>query len=225
MQKQHLPVPEQRHAENHYPKIEGKEIRAIPYLTLPSQSQDVKSYEITEGWEYSKKESEIHGFKTHNGVDLAVPYGTLVVAPADGYALSSYHTFWVKDKEGRTRIYEGKTICFVLGYFVQMYIPKVNRFIQLAHLSEIDSGIPFSKPVYNRPTDGWNPVNHTLRINELKDHPAVAFVKKGTHLGKVGFSGLSWGYEDYNPETGKPIVPDPGKFKSWDESHVHLEDF
>lgn len=218
---------EQRHREFHYPKIEGKEVPATPYLTLPFRSRDIPEfgYEITEGWEYSKEESAIHGLKNHRGVDIAVPYGTLVVAPADGYAMSSYHTRWIKDEAGKEKTYEGKSIRFGLGYFIQMYIPGVNRFVQLAHLSELDPAIPFSKPVYNRPTDNWNPVNHTLRIHELKDHPAVVFVGRGTPLGKVGFSGLAWGYKDYNPQTERPVAPDPEKFKSWDEPHVHLEDF
>lgn len=213
-----------RHREFHYPIIEGKEVPADPYLTLPFRESDVKSgYDITEGWIYSQEEQAIHGFIDHNAVDIAGPYGTLVTAPSDGFAMSSYHTFWLKDNSGRTKTYQGKPLRFGLGYFVQMYIPSVNRFIQMAHLSDIDPSIPFSVPVANG--DDWSPTNHTLKVTDIRNHPQIVEVKRGMPLGKIGFSGLAFGYEDYSAGVQRPVKIDPNIQKSWDEPHVHFEEF
>lgn len=214
----------ERYKEYHYPIIEGKKVLPIPYLTLPFRKADVHGrYDITEGWMYSTGESAIHGFTEHDGVDFALPYGTPVVAPADGYAMSSYHTFWILNEDGSKRTYEGKPIRFGLGYFVQMYIPSVNRYIQIAHLSDVDAAIPFSTPSANG--EDWVPSNHTLSVPDLKMSPQYVKVRKGQVIGKVGFSGLGWGYEEYEAGATRPIAIDPTVKKSWDEPHIHFEDF
>lgn len=217
----------ERHAEFHYPTVEGKEVPAKPYLSLPFRKSDLnEGYQITEGWIYSKDEQAIHGLSEHMGVDLAVPYGTPVVSPVDGYVMSSYHTFWV---DNGSRYYKGQAVRLGLGYFVQIYDPSVNRFIQLAHLSEIDDSIPFSPADEQPGVDlNYNPTNHDLLIGQMENHHAYIEVAKGQPLGKVGFSGLAWGlaYEDeyrINAE-GRPIYPNP-PIRSWDEPHVHLEEF
>lgn len=209
---------------HHYPTVEGQIVIPIPYLTLPFRASDVHGdYDVTEGWKYSQAETDIHGFVEHNGVDFALPYGTPVVAPADGYALSSYHTFWILDDNGNKRTYQGKPIRFGLGYFVQMYIPSTNRYIQMAHLSDVDPAIPFSQPVQNG--EDWVPQNHTLSVPDLKNSPMVVQVRKGQVIGKVGFSGLAWGYDEYSSGAARPVAIDPNVQKSWDEPHIHFEDF
>ncbi len=214
----------ERHARHHYPVVEGKEVPAIPYLTLPFLASDVGGqYDITEGWRYSLGENAIHGLVDHNGVDFALPYGTPVVAPADGYAMSSYHTNWHRDDNGTVRTYQGIPLRFGLGNFVQMYIPSVNRFIQMAHLSDIDPAVPFSLPEASE--GDWVPTNHTLKIPDLEASPHVVQVKKGQVLGRVGFSGLAWGYEDYEAGATRPVLIDPRIHSSWDEPHIHFEDF
>lgn len=215
----------------HHPFIEGRIIPAIPYLYLPFKKEDLKKitaahnsnlYDITEGWTYSQQESAIHGFHNHFGVDFAVPYGTPLVAPTNGFAISSYHTFGLKNNDGSIKTYENRSVGFGLGYFIQIYSPEVNRFVQLGHLSEIDKAIPFSLPIQQG--DNWLPTNHDLKINELTHHPKATKVEKGQPLGKVGFSGLRWGYIEYYAGMEKPIVPDPEKFNSWDEPHMHYEE-
>lgn len=211
---------EGRWQEFHHPIVEGKETEAIPYLSLPFQSGTV--YRVTEGWEYSREETTIHGFVNHKGIDLAAPYGTSVVAPADGYAMTSYHTTWIRTgKEIRT--YQGKPIRYGLGNFIQIYIPTINRFVQLGHLSEIDPTIPFSMPVEE--SGDWQPTNHTLPASEIVKNSAYVPVKKGQPLGRVGYSGLGLGYEDYRAGEKRPLIIDPNQYKSWDEPHVHLEEF
>lgn len=215
---------EQARSAGHYPIIEGKEVPADPYLTLPFREADLEGqYDITEGWRYSQEEHAIHGFVNHYAIDIAVPFGTQVVAPADGYAMSTYQTFWIKNDDGTTRTYQGKPLRFGLGNFVQLYVPSVNRFVQLGHLSDVDPAIPFSLPIADG--EDWTPTNHTLKIIELQNHPMVVKVKKGQFLGKVGYSGLAFGYEDYEAGATRPVQIDPKTQKSWDEPHVHLEDF
>src|SRR3989338_8521809 len=103
----------EQYQEHHYPVIEGQQVLPIPYLTLPFREADVGGhYDITEGWIYSDEETAIHGFTAHNGIDFAITYGTPVVAPADGYALSSYHTFWIRNDDGSIRTYQGKPLRF-----------------------------------------------------------------------------------------------------------------
>lgn len=195
----------------------------VPYLTLPFKPG--VNYEVTEGWIYSDEELAIHGGNPiHGGVDLHAPYGTEVVSPVDGYAMSSYHTEWIR--EGRDpkeevkddneeykkpiKLYQGKPMREGLGYFIYIYVPIVNRFIELGHLSDIDPAIPFSPPVYNPKTDGWDPTNYQFMISQIDINTNIVPVKKGQVIGKVGFSGLALGDSDK---------------ESWDEPHIHFEEF
>ncbi len=199
-----------------------------------------QSYEVTQGWIYSQKELDIHGGNPiHAAVDLYAPYGTPVVSPVDGYAIASYHTQWVREGEDYKedvkpdneeykkpiRLYQGKPLRVGLGNFIYIYVPSVNRYIEIAHLSELDSSIPFSPPKYNPKTDGWDPTNIDVKVEDMPTNPNFIHVKKGDLLGKVGYSGLSLGYSDYSEGATRPVVIDPNKDKSWDIPHVHFEEF
>lgn len=216
-----------RFTKYHHPIVEGKKVPTVPYLSLPFKKTDFTeskntSYDITEGWLYSQAEKSIHGFNHHVGIDFAVAYGTPLVAPTDGYAMSSYHTFWLKNNNNRIKTYQNKPLRFGLGNFIQIYIPEVNRFIQIGHLSDIDKNIPFSQPILHE--DDWLPTNHTLTIQELINDPKVVKIARGQLLGRVGFSGLGWGYTDYQAGCDRPLILDPEKYSSWDEPHVHYEE-
>ncbi|MBI2338440.1 hypothetical protein HYU95_04625 [Candidatus Daviesbacteria bacterium] len=196
------------------------------YLTLPFRKSDVNGqYQITEAWFY-KEEKDIHDFTNHFAIDFHVPYGTPLLSPADSFVMSSYHATWVRNPDGTIRLWQGKEVGFGLGYFIQAYVPKpVNRFLQLAHLSEVDSSVPFSPPTYDSEHDSWNPTNHTLTIEELTKHPMVVAVKRGDPLGRIGFSGLRWGrYQEYIAGESRPVPIDPNIQRSWDEPHGHFEE-
>ena len=236
-----------RHQAFHYPHPEDliEEVKPIPYLTLPFKKDDLvknplnknRLYDIYQGWIYSQKELDIHNSNPiHAGVDIHVPYGTQVISPVDGFAMSSYETQWVREggdyKESAEeedkkpiRIYQGKEIRLGLGYFVYIYVPVVNRFLELAHLSNIDPSIPFSPPTYNPKADSWDPENYKTSIEDMSKSPHWVVVKKRDPLGRVGYSGLTWGYDEYVEGAKRPIVLDQRKFKSWDIPHIHLEEF
>jgi murein DD-endopeptidase MepM/ murein hydrolase activator NlpD len=233
------PLSRYRHGIVHHPVVEGVEVPPVPYLTLPfaqeSLIQSVRAcgdrsfssrrlYDVTEGSFYTKAETRIHGIRVHGGVDYHAPYGTPIVAPCDGFVLpASYHSFPLTDERDRPRMLDGKELYFGLGYFVQIYNPEVNRFVVLGHLSDIAKGISFSPPIFDE--GSWNPTNHTLKIEELKDHPAVVSVKQGDEVGRLGFSGLRYGYEDYYAGEKRPVQIDPTKQVSYDEPHVHFEEY
>ncbi len=209
-----------RHGKFHHPEINGVSTVTERYLTLPFFS-DVGSYQITEGWMYSRAEKAIHGYRIHGAVDFQVPYGTPVTAPCDGIAISSYHSFPLKDSDRNIKKLEGKELYFGLGYFVQIYVEHLNRYVQLGHLSKIDETIPFSMPKLEEGT--WNPTNHDFNPSNLIDSGKAVLVKRGDLLGKVGFSGLRLGYDEYNGEE-RPLLLDTLKFKSYDEPHLHFEE-
>jgi len=223
-----LPSLSRRRFENaHRVEINGKVVEPVPYLTLPFLSSDVRSYDITEGWRYSRNEHAIHGHRGHAGIDFAVPYGTPVVAPCSGFAISSYFSFPILEDSKELKLLDGKPIYFGLGYFVQIYNPEVQRFFQLGHLADIDPDIPFSLPVYESSADRWSPTKHDLLISEILNprNANVVLVETGQPLGSVGYSGLRWGYDDYEEGSKRPVVIDPVGRVSWDEPHLHTSDY
>lgn len=215
------------HESLHAPVVHGKKIEAIPYLTLPFHQSDVKNgYNIYQGFIYSADELKIHkGNPVHGGVDFELPYGTSVVAPADGYAMSSYLSVWLKDEETKqNKLYQGKPIRMGFGYFVRMYIPQTDRFLDLAHLSDVDSKIPFSPP--EKKEDGWYPTNYDMELSLWTSSDKAIFIKRGTVIGKVGYSGLGWGEEEeWKDGAIRPVITDQNVFKSWDKAHIHFEEF
>lgn len=210
------------HAQFHYPIVDGKKIQPEPYLRLPFKKVDGAKAKIAEGWLYSKEELQItHIPPKHDGIDYALPYGTPVLAPADGFAIASYQTSTLLNKNGEVILYKDKPVNMGYGYFVRMYVPAVDRFVTIAHLSEIDVTIPFSPP--EQSDGGWLDTNTKMPADLWMDTNITTFIKKGTVIGKVGYSGLTWGYEEYD-WSGVPYVIDPAEYKSWDEPHIHLEE-
>jgi hypothetical protein len=216
---------QKRHERFHHPQG----LAAKPYLTLPFDRKDlpringVPTYNITEGFRYSRVEQRIHGGRLHFGIDLAVPYGTPVVAPCDGLAISSYHSTLVRNKDGTVRKYRGKFICYSLGYFVQIKVKGMDRIVQLGHLSNICPEIPFSLPIEAGKGE-WLPTNHQLPDEELLHSKWAVAVKTGDPLGWVGYSGMEWGYHEYEAGLKRPMTIDLKEKVSYDEPHVHLEE-
>jgi hypothetical protein len=138
--------------------------------------------------------------------------------------MSSYFSFPIRESDGSIHKYLSKEVYFGLGYFVHMYNPQVKRLVTLGHMSEIDSAIPFSIPIYDKTKDIWKPINHQVLAEDIPSHPLWVKVKRGQIVGRLGFSGVRWGYDEYAPDASRPTVPDPNVYSSYDEPHVHFED-
>lgn len=192
-------------------------IEVEPFLTLPFEK---KNYQITEGWNYSEKEKEITGFTGHGGIDFELAFGSTILAAADGWAISSYMNFPIKDEKGQVKLYQGKPLGFGYGYFVQIFHPKevtgteIPLYTTYGHLLTI-TGVPFHKP--RKTGDSWWPVGNKVSPDLYPLYHHARYIKSGQVIGYSGFSGLTWGYDDY------PNIPDPKFYPSWDKPHLHFE--
>lgn len=189
-------------------------IPAKKYLTMPFLKQP---YRITEGWFYSKQENKVHGLWGHAAIDFELSWGTDVLAAASGWAMSSYSRRPYFDKKGELLLYKDKPIEMGLGYFVQIYHPEVQRYTLYAHLSKIIEKIPHS-PVRRLKNKKIIPANLKVAPQKMPKHFRFVWVKTGEKIGEVGDSGICWGYDDF------PERPDPEKFPTWDEIHLHFEE-
>lgn len=185
-----------------------------PFLSLPFK---YKSYKITAGITYSAKETKISGQRRHYGIDYSLPRGTPILAAASGWAISSYHWHLLWDKVGKGRIrykrYKGKLLGNGYGYFVTIYHPRQDLFTQYGHLDEIFPKIPFLEPMRRRLRFD----TLVSRIKKSQFPKRGVWVRGGQVVGWCGDSGVTLGYRDY------PIRPDPQKFPSWWETHLHFE--
>ena len=151
--------------------------------------------------------------KTHYAVDFDAPRGTPVYASAAGFAVTSLHIAY-------GRQYQGKRIGYALGRFVQIWHPGQKVYTQYAHLDRVASGVPYIAPQRTKTGSGTSLYDPTIVYRPVSEFLKVAkFVRKGQLIGYVGDSGLSWGYDEGLKR------PDPAKYPSWDETHLHFEVF
>lgn len=213
------------------------------YMTIPLSYQWLKanhiSYQINEWWIYTPGEKEIHGITNHKSIDYAVPYGTPVYAPVDGFVQWSYYNT-TYGATGDRVMYQNQTINYGLWYRAQIIHPDPSdplnpdkvTFIQLAHLSRfsptVAKTIKGSEYIYDPVEDAMKIDNYSLTYNEL------AFVLRGQNIRTIavkqwdliwyaGNSGLEqWENvdEDYSPKTH---VYDPQN--SRDDAHIHVQTY
>lgn len=144
-----------------YKERYSPDIPFVPYLRLPIRD----TYQLNEGYIYSQEERKVHGWHIHGGLDFDCEFGTSVYAAASGYAVSTYHRFVDKNKNGSIRLYKGKPLGMGFGYMIQIYhFPEITRsgvprITQYGHLSHI---IPEIKPLF------FPPKNNTLSKEELR---------------------------------------------------------
>jgi len=124
--------------ERYAPHIEN-----IPYLTLPLKTD----FHISQGYIYSRYETNIRKRFFHKGIDYACPYSTPVYASADGYAVAGYHRFTEVNEDNTLKLYNGLPMGNGFGYFIQIYHPysvckvKGGRITQYGHLSKFARGL------------------------------------------------------------------------------------
>jgi murein DD-endopeptidase MepM/ murein hydrolase activator NlpD len=186
-----------------------------PYLKLPLMR--CQGFKINEGWFYSEKEKQIHGRVIHGGVDFQAKRGEPVYATAGGWAISSYYNRPIKNKDGSIRRYKEKPITMGMGYFVQIYHPENGRYTQYGHLEKIAEKIPFGTP--RKRKEIYYPYGYKVKPESMKNSHYFVWINQGELIGYVGDSGLTWGYKDY------PKRPSPKRYPSWDEIHLHFEEF
>ena len=191
-----------------------KKIDSIPYLEIPLKQSSIK---ITEGWFYLEKETKIHGLKIHAGIDFKARRNEPVYASAEGWVSSSYHSFQVINKDKSLKKYKNKNVNNGMGFFVQIYHPKNKRYTQYGHLSKISNNIPFGSP--RKIKENYYPYAYKTSPKRMKNSKYYTWIKKGDLIGYAGDSGLTWGYKDY------PKRPDIKKYPSWDEVHLHFQEF
>lgn len=186
-----------------------------PFLHLPVPHD---LYRISEGWVYSDEEFAIHGHREHLAVDYACPRLTPIFAAADGWAMGSYDNVPPVDATtGQTRTYMGKPIGFGRGFFVQIYHSDHDAFTRYYHLERIAESVPFYEP--RSANSSYTAANDRLAGGAYVNSGIAIRVSQGAVVGYVGDSGLEWGYSGY------PTRPDPARFPSWDETHLHLKVF
>ncbi len=188
-----------------------------PFLTLPFAEADAPRdiLQISEGWYYSPEEEKISNKSLHRGIDFSMPRGTPVVAAADGYAVRS---FQVADTD---EVYQGKTIGFSLGEFVQIWHSEQKVYTLYGHLNKASDDIAYAK-TEQLASNTWEPTGIYAPVDEIMQK--ATFVKRGQVIGYVGDSGIGWGYSDTFDLSTKHIVErDYNTFPSWDETHLHFE--
>lgn len=223
----------------HKPKYPGKEscIEPVPYLKLPFRKSDIshnqirksqigigrsEKYSVSEGWFYSKDVRKYFSFG-HSAIDFALPYDFPVAAPCEGYAISSYYSYPILDRKGYIKMKNGIRLRFGMGYFVQIYNPPQDRFVQLGHLSNIADSIPFNIPV--REGNKWIATGHILNKEEmLPGKSRITYVRSGDPIGFVGYSGLA-DEEDHVKGFERPRVIDRNKVPTWSIPHIHMDEF
>lgn len=213
------------------------------FLYLPFSYKHYRSFQVTEWWRYSGStwyknmiwtwEYFIHWIKQHSAIDYALPYGTPVLAPMDGYLIASYHNAFLKEK-WYFKLFQGIQLHYGLGWFVQIWNPTNDVFVVIWHLSSIDETLPVSPPYPTRwkksvsrrdPT--WVTTNTGI-LQKMIDNPVaypwIVYVKRWQRIWTVW---VSWIERDNEMKSTVPVPRSPEfpQSVSRDEPHIHLEVF
>lgn len=202
-----------------------------PKIYFPYSKSEIKKWNASQGWKYDKNELEITGLNEndHHGVDIVTePKAPRVLAPMAGYATVTFQKLPMQDKQNNLpyRTYKGipneDPLTWGFGIFVTI-TDEQGWSVQLAHLNEVSDNIPFANPTKDTHPEIYNPRDHNLTVEELKQPGKSIKVNVGDVIGRVGNSGLArgWGQNEYKPGD-KKISPG---FNSWDIEHLHIELF
>lgn len=227
--------PDAQHSGNRVPNMVAPGLR-LPksFLHLPFREGDAwKSgghCNISEGWYYGM-ERGIHGAEGHHALDFNLPYGADVLAPANGWAAYTYHSYYTPTE------YQGKRVGLGLGlWLLTMHqVPDggnvsdrpIYWWTKSAHLSWVDPSLRYLKPTVDADGD-WHepnsgPDNLYVPDPQLAQH--FTPIRRGQVLARVGDTGVEWGYRDqFDPETGVVTPRNRHELPAWDlDIHLHFQ--
>jgi hypothetical protein len=188
---------------------------------------------IATGFNYTPAEVAVHGVAEHGAIDLDVPRGTKILAPANGWYVCTYgEVLLSKDKSPRLLSMEqaqrGKAHNIDLrppepgngpwpiyfGSFVIQGWHGRGRYTQYAHVDWVDERIPYHPPI--EITDGQGRPAGNLQhaailrapVRQYREPGVAAFIRAGEVIGEVGMTGCGWGRRCYDSarfdENGRP---------------------
>jgi len=175
---------------------------------------------IATGFNYHAEEIALHGVKVHNAIDMDLPRGTKILAPADGYYIATYGEVLLRNRDGSPRMLSAKAARAVgqdinpptsdgewpvyFGSFVVQGWHGRGRYTQSAHVDWVNPAIPYYPPVevkdeHGRPS-GDRRHSPMLRatVAEYRRPGAAAFLKAGEVIAEVGMTGCGWNKPCYD---------------------------
>ncbi len=187
---------------------------------------------IASGFEYDPDEVALHGVKFHGAIDLDVPRGTKILAPADGYYLSTYGEFLTRHEDGLPRQIGGRKVYY--GSFMIQGWHKHGRYTQYAHVDWVNPKIPYYLPI-KIVDEGGKPTadlkhNPILRapVAEYRKSGVATLIRAGEIIGEVGMTGCGLGETCYSSAKfmadGRPDFRGVN-YTYYTEPHLHFVAF
>lgn len=177
---------------------------------------------IATGFQYHDSEIAIHGVKVHNAIDMDLPRGVKILAPADGYYVATYgEALTTKDgkprKLSRRQLLDicpvnkdinppddkGEWEVFFGSYVIQGWHGK-DRYTQYAHVDWVNPTIPYYPPDEVIDENGHKTGNlkHSkmlrVPVSEYRKPSVAAFIRAGEVIAEVGMTGCGWGKRCYD---------------------------
>ena len=207
---------------------------------------------IATGFNYHEFEIAMHGVEIHNGIDMDLPRGTKILAPADGYYVATYGEVLTR-KEGLARKLSKQALLqinpnnkdvnppdntneweiFYGSYVIQGWHGK-SRYTQYAHIDWAVPSIPYYPPIEAIDENGnkTGDLKHSKILRAYVDEyrkPGVAvYIKAGEVIAEVGMTGCGWGKRCYDfakfDDKGRPDFRG-ADYNYYSEPHLHFVTF
>lgn len=124
---------------------------------------------IATGFNYHAEEIALHGVKIHNAIDMDLPRGTKILAPADGYYIATYGEVLLREKDGAPRMLSAAKAARAAGQDINP--PAAGR----RHSPMLRAS-----------------------VSEYRKPGVAVFVKAGEVIAEVGMTGCGWGRPCYD---------------------------
>jgi murein DD-endopeptidase MepM/ murein hydrolase activator NlpD len=208
---------------------------------------------IATGFKYHAAEVALHGVQTHNAIDLDLPRGTKILAPADGWYIATYGEVLLRQESGEPRTLSRKQALsgnpsnrdlnppgetgewpVWFGSFVIQGWHGNGRYTQYAHVDWIAPKIPYYPPVEVEDQEGnrtgdlkHSPMLKTV-VSDYRKPGVAAFVTAGEVIGEVGMTGCGWGRRCFDSarfdQLGSPDFRGTD-YTYYTEPHLHFAAF